>query len=73
MKSNCLFWALAKKVKHGGKINWCKARTWFGFHATWTDPETNITWEYTVTDQSKKQWWYVPILYKGIVKKIKIN
>jgi len=68
MYSNCLIWAIHQKIKHGGTINWHKAKTWFGFHTSWTDPATNITWEYTITDQRKRSWWYVPILYKGIVR-----
>jgi len=71
MKSNCLIWALHQKLKFGGRINWHKAKTWFGFHTSWTDARTSITWEYTVTDQSRKQWWYIPILYTGIIKKRK--
>ena len=66
--NNCLIWAITKKIKHGGQINWHKARTWFGFHTSWTDPNTGVTWEYTVMDQRKQPWWYIPILYTGIIK-----
>lgn len=65
--NNCLIWAVTKKCKNGGKINWHKAKTWWGFHTSWTSPE-GITWEYTVLDQRRKQWWYMPILYKGVIR-----
>lgn len=66
--SNCLFWAVWKKITHGGKLNFRKSNTWFGFHVTWTNKE-GITWEYTIHDQSKKSWWYIPILFKGIIRR----
>jgi hypothetical protein len=69
-KNNCLIWALVQKTKYGGEIRWHKAKTWIGFHTTWTDPKTNFTWEYTVTDQSRKQWWYIPVLYTGVIKQV---
>ena len=66
--NNCVICAINLKIKNGGKLNWHKARTWFGFHTSWTDPNTSITWEYTVIDQRKQPWWYIPILYTGIIK-----
>jgi len=73
MRSNCVIWAVQQKLKHGGKINWHKAKTWRGFHASWTDPNTGITWEYTVRNQRRKPWWYVPLLYNGIIKKRRLR
>jgi hypothetical protein len=67
--NNCLIWAVTQKIKYGGKINWHKARTWFGFHSSWTDTATSVTWEYTVLDQRRQPWWYIPILYKGVVRR----
>lgn len=66
--NNCLIWAITQKLKHGGDINWHKAKTWFGFHVSWTS-NTGCTWEYTVVNQDRQPWWYIPILYKGIVKR----
>ncbi len=70
MYSNCLLWALKIKLRWGGKILWIKSKTWIGFHNRWVNQD-GIVWEYTIENQKKQPWWYVPILYKGVVKKVK--
>lgn len=67
LPSNCLIWALKQKILFGGHLNWHKAKTWWGFHTSWTD-NTGTTWEYTITDQHKRKWWYLPIVYYGIIR-----
>jgi hypothetical protein len=68
MWSNCLIWAIKQKVKHGGRIKWYKSKFWKGFHTTWVDKE-GVEWEYT-TAKIKRPWWYIPIFYKGVIRKI---
>lgn len=57
------------RFKYGGSFRWYRARTWWGFHVSWVDPDTGVEWEYTVLDQSRKPWYYTPILYKGVIKR----
>ena len=66
--NNCLFWALYKRCTQGGKLTWYSARTWWGFHVTWTDPTTGVEWEYTVQNKAWRGWWYIPLLYRGVIK-----
>jgi hypothetical protein len=57
------------KFRWGGKINWHKSRTWVGFHNTWTSPNGS-TWEYTLEKPKKHSWWYIPLCYTGVLKKV---
>ena len=66
--SNCLLWAAWQKLKYGGKLNYHKSGTWNGYHVSWTTPKGE-TWEYTATSQQRRDWWYVPILFRGIVRR----
>lgn len=66
--SNCLFWAISKRLT-GGKLRWSKSKTWIGFHVSWID-EHQSEWEYTLTQAKKQPWWYIPILYRGVVKRV---
>lgn len=77
MPSNCLFWAIWKRIVYGGKLGWEKATRWKGFHVTWTDKE-NKTWEYihprSLTEPSHYlPWWkaWTLILYFGIVRRVR--
>lgn len=67
--SNCLLWCLIMKLRWGGRINYSKSRTWIGFHSTWTSPKGN-TWEYTLTKPKKQAWYYIPLCYKGKVRRV---
>ena len=66
--TNCLFWALWQKFKYGGKINYHRSGTWKGFHVSWTNANGEI-WEYTAPTQNKRDWWYLPILFRGVVRR----
>jgi len=68
--SNCYIWCLYKWITKGGKIKVYKSKTWLGWHTTWINKEGE-EWEYTLPRMRKKPWWYVPILYKGVIKKVK--
>ena len=68
--SNCYIWCLYKWITNGGKIRIYKSRTWIGWHTTWVNDEGE-EWEYTFPRIRKKPWWYIPILYKGVIKKLK--
>lgn len=70
MRSNCLFWVVWMRISQGGHINWSRSRTWRGFHVTWTDSQ-GTEWEYTLPVIKKQPWWYIPILYRGVVKAVK--
>jgi hypothetical protein len=67
---NCLVWVLYMKLRWGGKITWKKSRTWIGFHNTWISPNGS-EWEYTLEKPKKHPWYYVPLCYSGIVKRVK--
>jgi hypothetical protein len=69
MRSNCLIWCIQKKLCCGGQIKWTRSRTWSGFHTSWIDDDGD-EWEYTVKDIRIMPWWYVPLLYNGIVRKV---
>jgi hypothetical protein len=66
---NCLVWALWMKFRWGGKIQWHKSRTWIGFHNTWISPNGSM-WEYTLEKPKKQPWWYIPLCYKGVLKRL---
>ncbi len=66
---NCLFWCIAMKLRWGGKINWKKSRTWIGFHTTWTNP-MGREWEYTLERVKIHPWWYIPMCYRGVIKRV---
>ena len=67
MRSNCFIYAIGNFLRYGGKLRIYKSRTWWGWHMTWID-FNDIEWEYTIEDQSRKSWWYTPLLFNGIVK-----
>lgn len=69
MKSNCYIWCIQQRIKHGGKINFRRTITWVGPHTTWTDNDGQ-EWEFTFRFARRKPWWYIPIWYNGVVKKI---
>lgn len=72
-KNNCYFWTLEHIIMHGGSVRWYPSLTWKGMHCTWVDKE-GTEWEYTIPRMRKKQWWYIPIFYNGVVrKKLPIN
>ncbi len=66
---NCLVYVVWMKFRWGGKILIKKSRTWFGFHTTWVSPN-GTEWEYTLAKPKKQPWYYVPVCYKGIVKRV---
>lgn len=66
---NCLVWCLFMRFRWGGKINYKKSRTWIGFHSTWTNPK-GIEWEYTLEKPVVHPWYYIPLCYKGKVKRV---
>jgi hypothetical protein len=70
MKSNCYIWCAWKRITEGGEIKVYKSRTWFGWHTTWINNEGE-EWEYTIPRMRRKPWWYVPILYNGVIKRVK--
>ena len=57
------------KLRWGGKINFKKSRTWSGFHSTWTNPN-GIEWEYTLEKPVMYAWYYIPLCYKGVIKRV---
>ena len=63
-------WVIWVRITEGGRIRWTKSRTWWGFHTTWIDPWGH-EWEYTLAKIEKKPWWYIPIIYRGVVKEVK--
>ena len=65
---NCLIYVIYKKIRYGGKIKWYRSKTWLGFHTTWVD-SNGCEWEYTLEKIRKKPWWYIPLCYKGKIKK----
>ena len=67
-KSNCLVWVVRQRLYHGGRINWHKSDTWWGFHNSWTDQD-GVTWEFTVPLPRRQPWWYIPFWYRGRVRK----
>lgn len=67
---NCLTFAIKKYFKYGGRIRFSKSKTWFGFHVTYIDP-LGKEWEYTLIQPKKHPYWYIPMCYKGIVKRVK--
>lgn len=69
MYSNCILFAYYRRVTQGGRVQWSKSRTWKGFHTTWVD-KNNCEWEFTLDKPKKQPWWYIPLLYKGVVKKV---
>jgi len=66
---NCLVYVLWMRFRWGGKIHFHKSRTWAGFHVIWTSPNGS-QWEYTLAKPKRQPWWYVPLCYKGVVKRI---
>jgi hypothetical protein len=68
--SNCYFWTFWKILTEGGKVKWYKSKTWFGYHCTWIDSK-GIEWEYTMPRMTKKPLWYIPILYKGKIRRVR--
>lgn len=71
MLNNCYFWCAWKLVAHGGRIKFYKSKRWIGWHTTWVD-KNGVEWEYTMPKMKHKPWWYVPILYKGIIRRVSI-
>jgi uncharacterized glyoxalase superfamily protein PhnB len=67
---NCLTYAIWMRITEGGSIRWSKSRTWWGFHTTWVDPY-GYEWEYTIPTPKRHPWWYMPIIYRGVVKEVK--
>lgn len=68
--SNCLIWVLWMRLRWGGKILYKKSKTWSGFHTTWVSPNGS-EWEYTLLKPTIHPWYYIPLLYKGVVKRVK--
>ena len=71
MLSNCYFWCAWKLITQGGKIKIYKSKRWIGYHTTWVDLE-GVEWEYTMPKMRDKPWWYIPIVYKGVVRRVRI-
>lgn len=40
--SNCLFFAVGRRVTHGGRIVWRKSKNWWGPHVMWQAPGGEI-------------------------------
>jgi hypothetical protein len=66
--SNCLFWAGYQWVKYGGELKFEKSKTWFGFHCYWISPYGE-RYDFTLKRKKKQPWWYIPFIFKGVVKK----
>ena len=66
--NNCWIWCIHKRITKGGSIKIYKSRRWIGYHTTWIDND-GIEWEYTLPNIKNKPWWYIPILYHGVVRK----
>ena len=72
MRSNCYIWCAYKRIRYGGQIKAVRSLRWKGYHTIWIDPQGQA-WEYTIPRLKNKPWWYVPILYNGVVRRIKTS
>ena len=71
MRSNCYIWCAYKRLRYGGQVKFVRSIRWNGYHTIWIDSEGQA-WEFTMPKMKKKPWWYIPIFYNGIVRKIKL-
>jgi len=70
LPSNCYFWCGYMYLKYGGTIKFYKSLTWAGYHTTWIAPD-GVEWEYTVRRMRKVPWYHIPIIYYGVIRKVK--
>lgn len=70
--SNCLIWAIAMQLRHGGWVCWRKS--WYGWwpHAIWS--MDRVTWfEYVPLNfNGRLRWWQVLwiVLFRGAPRTI---
>jgi len=68
-RCNCYVWCFYQWLKHGGKINfYMKNIVWWGPHSTWTNKQ-GVEWEFTLRRVRPKPFYWLPVWYKGVVKK----